>query len=320
VGRVVAMRVKDLVARLSTFRDSRQAARSLVFLHELSAEHTLGQPPREAQWQRIIDLPSEEWGPALDHACDRCLEHWPEQLGGFFGELRFARESASTVKGGVEAITKLFAGADMLGGPWDRRTILAGLGQELRSDADKKAQGAFFTPWNVAEMLARISLETAGPEETWVFDPAVGGAVLLVAALTVIRKAHGREAARATTLIGVDINPYVCETARASLLLAGADPDQFWIFAGDSLAQPVVGRDRSDGQLKTINFSVSLANPPFGGKTSRADLEAHAERGPLVIPDHVLYREIPVLRDSPAAAPAAKVPVKRATRSQAKAA
>ena len=52
---------------------------------------------------------------------------------------------------------------------------------------------------------------------------------------------------------GVEINPRVCQIAPASLLLAGADPNQSWVFAGDSLAQPIVGRDRRDGALKMVS-------------------------------------------------------------------
>ena len=70
-------------------------------------------------------------------------------------------------------------------------------------------------------------------------------------------------------------------------MLAGADPHQFWVFAGDSLAQPIVGRDRRDGELRTLTFHVLLTNPPFGTSASVHTFATHAERGPLVIPDHV---------------------------------
>ena len=48
-------------------------------------------------------------------------------------------------------------------------------------------------------------------------------------------------------------HPRVCQIAPASLLLAGADPNQSWVFAGDSLAQPIVGRDGRDGALKMVS-------------------------------------------------------------------
>ena len=59
------------------------------------------------------------------------------------------------------------------------------------------------------------------------------------------------------TPIGVDINRRVCQIARASLLLAGANPNQFWGFAGDSLALPIVGRDQRDGVLKMVSSCCS---------------------------------------------------------------
>jgi hypothetical protein len=56
---------------------------------------------------------------------------------------------------------------------------------------------------------------------------------------------------------GLDINPRVCQIVPASLPLAGADPNEFWVFAGDSLAQPIVGRDRRDGVLKMVSLCCS---------------------------------------------------------------
>ena len=53
-------------------------------------------------------------------------------------------------------------------------------------------------------------------------------------------------ASPAMTPNGVDINPRVYQIAPTSLLPAGADPNQSWLFAGDSLSQPIVGRDRRD--------------------------------------------------------------------------
>jgi hypothetical protein len=65
------------------------------------------------------------------------------------------------------------------------------------------------------------------------------------------------------------------------------------------LAQPIVGRDRRDGNLREMRFHVVLTNPPFGAGTARSVLETHAGNGPLVIPDHVLYRQIPRVASHP---------------------
>jgi type I restriction-modification system DNA methylase subunit len=217
------MRAKDVIASFSGFRAPSVAAAALAFLHELSMQHTIGQPPREARWQRILERPEREWGAALDAACRACARTWPEQLDGFFGEVRFAEEPAYAVRRGVQAAERLSRHAERDGGPWDRRTLLASISQDLRSLRSKQWQGAFFTPWAVAEMSARMLLDVEEATELWVLEPCVGGAAMLLAALEVYRERHGLHTSRALTLMGVDINPDVCRIARASLLPAGAD-------------------------------------------------------------------------------------------------
>ena len=129
-----------------------------------------------------------------------------------------------------------------------------------------------------------------------------GAKALLLAYLHQFRSQHGVRASQAVTLIGVDIDEQSRQMARASLLLAGADPNQFWIFAGNSLAQPIAGRDRRTKELRTLEFSITLANPPFGQKTELSWLADAAKNGPLEIPGHVLNRTIPRVGASPAGA------------------
>jgi hypothetical protein len=298
------------MSRLHELRSSAQGAITLLFLHELSAEHTLGEPPTQARWERITAKPVEEWGQAFDQACEACLVHWPTQLEGFFAEPRLGDEHPQVLAAAVNAIEGACANAD----GESRRTILADIYQETRGLSAKQARGAFFTPWNLAAMMADIAGDAA--RETWVGDPAVGGGALLLGYLERFRHRHGVIASRAVTLIGVDIDARSCEIARASLLLAGADPSQFWIFHGDSLAQQIAGRDRRDGELKLINFDVLLGNPPFGAKVSMTELAEHARRGPLVIPDDVLNRLIPSPSAQPAPdiAPAASRPSTRSAK------
>jgi len=290
------MRLKHTMSRLHELRSSAQGAIALLFLHELSAEYTLGQPPRGARWERIIAKPTEEWGQALEDACQACLAQWPEQLEWFFAEARLSEEQPQVLAAAVKAIEGACAKADGEG----RRTNLADVFQETRGLSAKQARGAFFTPWNLAAMMADIAGDAS--QETWVGDLAVGGGALLLGYLERFRNRHGFLASRAVTLVGVDIDARSCQIARASLLLAGADPSQFWIFHGDSLAQKIAGRDRRDGELKIINFDVLLGNPPFGQKVSMTALAEHARRGPLVIPDHVLNRVIPSGSAQPAPA------------------
>lgn len=273
--------------------NSQEIACALVFLYRGSAENSCVRLPDEANWSEITALPKEQWPGAFAAACRACEERWPVHLIGFFEHADFERESHHALARAVRTVEKYCQRAEQ--DEIYRHTILGDVYQELRGLSSKQAQGAFFTPWHVASMMASIAGAAENPT-AFVIDPACGAGVMLLAALDLVRQTHGPIAGFGLTLIGVDINPRVCEIARASLLLAGADPDQFWIFRGNALAQPIVGRYHETGELHTLDFHVTLANPPFGSKVSHSDLERDAADGPLEIPAHVLYREIPVLR------------------------
>jgi type I restriction-modification system DNA methylase subunit len=144
---------------------------------------------------------------------------------------------------------------------------------------------------DIAWVLAQV--QKPSPDE-WVLDPACGG-VILLAALDVARELHGATAA--LTLVGVELDPRTAAIARASLVLAGAHPDQFWIGTGNALAQPLVGFDRRSGHLQPLRCTLSLANPPFGKAASRD--ARHDDGPPLVVPDRVLYRPVPCRRQEP---------------------
>jgi N-6 DNA Methylase len=291
------MRLKHFIARVSDLRDSRAAVPLLVFLHELSGPGTRAQPPRDAQWQRIIEQPKGSWGAALDAACRECEQVWPTQLGSFFGSYRFADDAPAALVRAVEAVTGLLAeDSRRVLGAIERQEVLATVYQEMRGLTSKQWSGAFFTPWNLARATAKMAMAVDPmPGELWVADMAAGGAALLHAAYEEYREQHGAEGSRAITLIGVDIDRQVCEIARATLLLAGADPDQYWIAHGNSLAQPVIGED-PEGVLRLIDFHLLLGNPPFGTKTNTATLKQEARTlEPLVVPRRVLYRQIPMV-------------------------
>lgn len=283
------MRHNPLVTRFSDLRSGDDGGLGLLFLHELSSDAHEGQPPPGARWEEIVESPSNEHGAALDRARDACLAQWPDQLDGFFPAGSYCEEPTHALAAALKAIESAASRA------FGRETLLGDTFQDTRGLSGKQALGAFFTPWEVAVFLATIagfdSLETA--QEQWVIDPACGAGVLLHAYLAKFREAHGREAERAVTLIGVELDARACRIARAALLLAGADRHQFCILHGNSLAQPVVGRDRRTGKLRELRFSVTVANPPFGQKVVAQELEAAAANGPLVVPDDVLNRFVP---------------------------
>lgn len=256
---------------------------AMKFLLDLTSTTTAGTPPAGVTADRIDDADDADLGAVLDDCCAICAATWPQHLDGFLDGVAFSAKTARENRKILDAVGGL---------PWSdaatsgRYTQLADLYQWTRSLSTKQWQGAFFTPWHVASLITTMN-EVALHD--WVIDPACGGGVFLLAALESVRARHGTRLADTVTLIGVELDPRTCQIARASLLIAGAHPDQFFIAHGDALSQAICGRDRSDHTLKTLRFGVVLANPPFG-KGSRT-----ASAGePLIVPDRVLYRPVPV--------------------------
>jgi type I restriction-modification system DNA methylase subunit len=286
---------RALLAPFDELRDAARSACTLVFLHELSDTFTRAEPPPQARWQQITSHPASGLGETLDQACRACQSVWPTQLDGFFGEQRFSDQQPAALAAACETV-QLLAREPRTRLVSDRRDLLASIHQNMRSITSKQLEGAFFTPWRVARssMLATC---TELPSDAWVIDKACGAGVLLHAAYEVYRAEHGPLAASAITMIGVDIDPRVCELARATLLLAGAEPDQYWITQGDALTQPLCGRDQS-GTIRHLNFHAVIGNPPFGSRINQQALRSSPRPQPLIVPSEVLYR--PILRSDSA--------------------
>ena len=271
---------------------------ALVFLHDLRATEQEAGP----LWARIRAAAPEDLEATIRDAFAVCAEQAEGHLDGFFPER--LDTSYSTWPIILDAVEKACARGTLPGWPVHQR--LGHIFQINRALSSKQARGAFFTPWSVAHCLAMITMPQ--PQD-WLVDPAVGGGVLLAAALHVVTEEHGPVLAQSLTLLGVELDAQTAQVARASLLLAGAVPNQFWISCGDSLTQSLVGRDRESGELRELHATCSLANPPFG--TNVYYDKDMAPRDPLIVPDHILYREIPVApaeRDEPAALPVASEP------------
>jgi len=277
---------KTLGRLLPSSRDPGAHVLALTFLHELAGPTARASAPPSARWSDLREQPDRRLGAMLDDACHVCQATWPDVLDGFFDGVDFTSSPAREIRQGIQALERL---EDRMG-PWQRETRLGDIYQLTRSLSAKQWQGAFFTPFNLARAMATINEPRPGE---FVGDiSGCGAGVFLIAALGAVRERHGDRLAKTITLLGVDLDPRTCQIARASLLLAGADPNQFYIACGDSLARPLVGRDRADGELKVLTPTCLLGNPPFGMSVRISDLEREAARGPLIVPDRVLYRPL----------------------------
>ncbi len=120
----------------------------------------------------------------------------------------------------------------------------------------RRRGGVFYTPARLAATLATATL--AGAEAgARVFDPAVGGGALLLAAARVLIARGAEPATVASQLGGVDVDALAVDVAVTALgVLLGTRPDS--VRVGDGLAAP-------DGAWDAV-----IANPPFLGQLKRA--------------------------------------------------
>lgn len=276
---------KRLVGLFAGESNSREHLIALAFLHQASSRRTRVRW-RGASWPAMTGIPDADLGRLLDQEARACLQRWPHALDGFLDGVDFATCSAHSLRAAIRALESI----ERSMGDHERFSRLANLHQFTRSLSSQQWMGAFFTPESVAALLAQMHHPRPGQ---WVGDlTGCGGGAMLIQALDHVRCRHGDDLAATVTLLGIELDHRVAQIARASLILAGAHPDQFHIATGDALASVLVGRDRADGQLKPLAPQVLLGNPPFGGRVDRKVLEQPPVA--LVVPDRVLYRPLKV--------------------------
>jgi len=100
----------------------------------------------------------------------------------------------------------------------------------MRLDVKSVRAGQFFTPWPVAEMMARMTfdreefLNTVTERGTVsVCDPAVGSGVMLLAFAKVVHDAFGRDGTDRLRLHGNDIDARCVNMSRIQLRMNGLD-------------------------------------------------------------------------------------------------
>lgn len=100
----------------------------------------------------------------------------------------------------------------------------------MRLDVNSVRAGQFFTPWSVAEMMARMQFCRDDFERTvaqkgvvTVCDPAVGSGVMLLAFAKVVHDEFGRKGTSKLQLYGTDIDQHCVLMCRIQLRMNGLD-------------------------------------------------------------------------------------------------
>ena len=100
----------------------------------------------------------------------------------------------------------------------------------MRLDVNSARAGQYFTPWPIAEMMARMQFDRADFESTveqkgfvTVCDPAVGSGVMLLAFAKTVNDALGRWGTSKLQLYGQDIDQRCVLMCRIQLRMNGLD-------------------------------------------------------------------------------------------------
>ncbi len=112
-----------------------------------------------------------------------------------------------------------------------------------------KSGGEFFTPQEVSELLAKITI-VGKTEVNKVYDPACGSGSLLLKFAKILGKDKVRQG-----FYGQEINPTTYNLCRINMFLHDINYDKFDIAKGDTLLNPQ--------HLNDEPFDAIVSNPPY---------------------------------------------------------
>ncbi len=119
------------------------------------------------------------------------------------------------------------------------------------SSAKKSSGGEFFTPQEVSNLLAKITLHN-NPKPNKVYDPACGSGSLLLQFKKILPEDPS------VGYFGQEINLTTYNLARMNMILHDVNFTQFNIALGDTLINPQLEEDEP--------FHIVVSNPPYSKK------------------------------------------------------
>lgn len=122
----------------------------------------------------------------------------------------------------------------------------------MYADKAGKSGGEFFTPQEVSELLARITI-VGKKEVNKVYDPACGSGSLLLQFAKVLGKENVRSG-----FFGQEINITTYNLCRINMFLHDINYEKFDIHCGDTLIEPYHWNDEP--------FDAIVSNPPYSTK------------------------------------------------------
>lgn len=135
---------------------------------------------------------------------------------------------------------------------------------QMYASAAGKSGGEYYTPQEVSELLARITV-VGKTQVNKVYDPAVGSGSLLLKFAKVLGKENVRQG-----FFGQEINLTTYNLARINMFLHDVNYEKFEIAHGDTLTDPAHWDDEP--------FEAIVSNPPYS-------IKWEGDANPLLIND-----------------------------------
>jgi len=157
------------------------------------------------------------------------------------------------------------------------RDVIADAFETFIGHALKGAQGQFFTPRNVIEMMVQILNPT---EEHKIIDPACGSGGFLIDSLRYVWRVIDKKAkdyswndreilsekqkVAVDNFRGIDKDSFLSKVTKAYMAIMG--DGKGGIFCEDSLEKPSNWNSKTKSKIQLGAFDIVVTNPPFGSK------------------------------------------------------
>lgn len=111
----------------------------------------------------------------------------------------------------------------------------------MRFNLENKWRGQFFTPWHIAELMAKILVEEIVSDEyISVNDPCCGAGCMLIAFANICKEELDVNYQKDILFVGRDIDPVVAKMCYIQISLLGCPG---YVVIGNSLTEPIGGTD-----------------------------------------------------------------------------
>jgi type I restriction enzyme M protein len=121
-----------------------------------------------------------------------------------------------------------------------------------------KSGGEFFTPQEVSQLLARLTIGEKNRIDR-IYDPACGSGSLLLKAYNICKQRQKKNEILLTRIHGQECNRTTYNLCRMNMFLHNVDWDKVNIYCEDTLVNP-------DPDIKPESMSAIVSNPPYSLK------------------------------------------------------